>query len=107
MISEVDTQIGRVLRALEQGPHSNTIVVYAGDNGLACGQHGLLGKQNLYDHSMRVPLVVSGNCRAPEFRPRSRARASPAHCADAAGCEAPSWPPTGTCSVPSAPIRTS
>jgi arylsulfatase A-like enzyme len=61
MISEVDGQIGRVLRALETGRHaSNTIVVFAGDNGLACGQHGLMGKQNLYDHSMRVPLVLRG-----------------------------------------------
>jgi arylsulfatase A-like enzyme len=61
MVSEVDAQIGRVLRALETSPHaSNTIVVFAGDNGLACGQHGLMGKQNLYDHSIRVPLVFRG-----------------------------------------------
>ena len=61
MISEVDAQIGRVLRALETGPHAeNTIVVFAGDNGLACGQHGLMGKQNVYDHSIRVPLVLRG-----------------------------------------------
>ena len=37
----------------------NTILVFASDNGLAVGQHGLLGKQNLYDHSVRVPLVIS------------------------------------------------
>lgn len=61
MISEVDTQIGRVLAALrESGRYENTIIVFAGDNGLAVGQHGLLGKQNLYDHSVRVPLVISG-----------------------------------------------
>lgn len=56
MISEVDAQIGRILDALDE----NTYIIFAGDNGLAVGQHGLLGKQNLYDHSWRVPLIVSG-----------------------------------------------
>lgn len=61
MVSEVDTQIGRVLEALEQsGQLENTIIVFAADNGLAVGQHGLLGKQNLYNHSVRVPLVMVG-----------------------------------------------
>ena len=61
MVSEVDAQIGRVLVAIEDsGQAANTIVIYTGDNGLAVGQHGLMGKQNLYDHSMRVPLVMRG-----------------------------------------------
>lgn len=61
MITHLDAQIGQVLRALESaGKADNTIVVFAGDNGLAVGQHGLLGKQNMYDHSIRVPLVFSG-----------------------------------------------
>ncbi|MGN6510856.1 MAG: sulfatase-like hydrolase/transferase [Chitinophaga sp.] len=61
MISEADHEIGRVLKALrESGEYENTIIVFAADNGLAVGQHGLLGKQNLYDHSMRVPLVFCG-----------------------------------------------
>jgi arylsulfatase A-like enzyme len=61
MISEVDAQIGRILDAVEPSPDAaNTYVIFAADNGLAVGQHGLLGKQNLYDHSWRVPLVVSG-----------------------------------------------
>lgn len=61
MVSEVDAQIGRILDALEQqGQLENTIVVFAGDNGLAVGQHGLLGKQNIYDHSIRVPLIIAG-----------------------------------------------
>ncbi len=59
MISEVDTQIGRVIDALRRsGRLERTIVVFAGDNGLAMGQHGLMGKQSLYDHSIKVPLVV-------------------------------------------------
>lgn len=59
MISEVDTQIGRVIEALKaSGRLENTIIVFAGDNGLAMGQHGLMGKQSLYDHSIKVPLAV-------------------------------------------------
>jgi arylsulfatase A-like enzyme len=61
MVSEVDAQIGRVLDAVEASPDAaNTYIVFAGDNGLAVGCHGLLGKQNLYDHSLRVPLIISG-----------------------------------------------
>lgn len=61
MISEVDHQIGRILDALDRGPHAaNTYVVFAGDNGLAVGQHGLFGKQSVYEHSVKVPLIVYG-----------------------------------------------
>ena len=61
MISHLDAQLGRVLDTLQQrGLAENTIIVYTADHGLAVGQHGLLGKQNLYDHSVRVPLILSG-----------------------------------------------
>lgn len=61
MITATDTQIGRILKALEaSGEADNTIIVLAGDNGLALGQHGLLGKQNVYEHSVNVPLVFCG-----------------------------------------------
>lgn len=61
MITEMDTQVGRILAALEKSDLSkNTIIVFAGDNGLAVGQHGLLGKQNLYEHSIRVPMIIAG-----------------------------------------------
>jgi arylsulfatase A-like enzyme len=61
MVTHADAEMGRVLRTLEETGHAeDTIVVFAGDNGLALGQHGLMGKQNLYDHSIRVPLVMSG-----------------------------------------------
>jgi arylsulfatase A-like enzyme len=60
-ISYLDGQIGRVLDALEASPHArNTIVVFAADSGVARGSHGLIGKQNLYEHSVRVPLILSG-----------------------------------------------
>lgn len=61
MISHHDAAVGRVLDALrETGEAENTIVVYLSDHGLALGQHGLMGKQNLYEHSTRVPLIISG-----------------------------------------------
>ncbi len=61
MITHLDQQIGRILAALDQsGEASNTIVIYAADNGLALGSHGLLGKQNVFEHSMRTPLMISG-----------------------------------------------
>lgn len=61
MISHLDSEVGRILDALRRsGREEKTIVVFAGDNGLAVGQHGLMGKQNLYEHSLRVPLVMAG-----------------------------------------------
>lgn len=61
MVSEMDAQLGRILDALDKsGLRENTLIVFAGDNGLAVGQHGLLGKQSLYEHSIRVPLIFSG-----------------------------------------------
>ncbi len=61
MISHLDEQVGRVLQALEDnGQAQDTLVIYTGDHGLAIGSHGLMGKQNLYDHSVRVPLLLRG-----------------------------------------------
>ena len=61
MISHLDHEIGRLLDALrDSGQEENTIVVFTGDNGLAVGQHGWMGKEDLYDHSIRVPLIFAG-----------------------------------------------
>ena len=61
LITHLDRQVGRILRELASGPHAqNTVVVYTADHGLAVGSHGLLGKQNLYEHSMGAPLIFSG-----------------------------------------------
>jgi len=61
MITHMDEQIGRIIKALEKkGLRENTIIVFSADNGLAVGQHGLMGKQNLYEHSIKVPLVFQG-----------------------------------------------
>ncbi len=61
MISHMDDDIGRILNTLDaRGLSENTIVIYTSDHGLGVGQHGLMGKQNLYDHSMRIPLIMRG-----------------------------------------------
>jgi arylsulfatase A-like enzyme len=61
MISHIDEQLGVVIDALKaRGELENTIIIYTADHGIGLGRHGLLGKQNLYDHSMHVPLLISG-----------------------------------------------
>ncbi len=61
LITHMDDQIGRILQALEEsGEADNTYIVFTADHGLAVGHHGLIGKQNMYDHSVRVPFMVVG-----------------------------------------------
>ncbi|MDL2229924.1 sulfatase-like hydrolase/transferase [Treponema sp. OttesenSCG-928-L16] len=61
MISHIDHWFGKLVASLEKsGQLDNTIIIYCADNGLAVGQHGLMGKQSVYEHSIRVPLIMSG-----------------------------------------------
>jgi arylsulfatase A-like enzyme len=61
MITHLDHELGRVINTLEEkGIYEDTLIVFAGDNGLAVGQHGLMGKQSCYEHSNRVPLIFAG-----------------------------------------------
>jgi arylsulfatase A-like enzyme len=61
IISHLDKQIGEILDALEKsGKMDNTFIFFTSDHGLSVGQHGLIGKQSLYDHSIRVPLIMVG-----------------------------------------------
>jgi arylsulfatase A-like enzyme len=67
----IDIQIGRVLRKLEaMGELDNTYVIYTADHGMAIGRHGLQGKQNMYDHTWRIPFIVKG----PGIKAGSRAK---------------------------------
>lgn len=60
-ITYLDEQVGRILDALEKSGHGgDTIIIYTADHGLALGSHGLLGKQSVYEHSMRSPLIIAG-----------------------------------------------
>jgi arylsulfatase A-like enzyme len=57
----IDIQIGRVLKKLdEMNELDNTYVIYTADHGMSIGRHGLQGKQNLYQHTWRVPFVIAG-----------------------------------------------
>lgn len=62
LISHMDDQIARIIKTLEEtGQRENTMIVFTADHGLACGQHGLMGKQNMFEHSMKPPLILCGN----------------------------------------------
>ncbi|YCM43967.1 sulfatase-like hydrolase/transferase [Verrucomicrobiaceae bacterium 227] len=89
----IDIQIGKVLKKLEEmGELDNTYIVYTADHGMAIGRHGLQGKQNLYEHTWRVPFIVKG----PGIKSGSRAQGNAylldtlATLCDFAGIEAPS-----------------
>lgn len=61
MIAHLDAAIGGILATAEaQGLIDNTIIIYTSDHGLAVGSHGLMGKQNLYQHSIGIPLILAG-----------------------------------------------
>lgn len=88
----IDRQIATVLAKLEEmGELENTYIIYTADHGIAIGRHGLQGKQNLYEHTWRVPFIVKG----PGIEPGTRAQGNlylldvlPTLC-DLAGIEAP------------------
>ncbi len=61
VISHMDAQIGRILKTLQAtGQTARTIVIFASDQGVAIGSHGLRGKQNMYEHTIGVPLIIAG-----------------------------------------------
>lgn len=61
IITHADHEIGRILDALEKsGQAKNTFIIFTSDHGLAVGMHGLLGKQNQYECSVRLPLIFVG-----------------------------------------------
>ncbi|MFV1964252.1 MAG: sulfatase-like hydrolase/transferase [Pirellulaceae bacterium] len=65
----IDIQIGRVLEQLKaMGELNNTYIFYTSDHGIAIGRHGLQGKQNLYEHTWRVPFIVKGPGIEPGMR---------------------------------------
>ena len=60
-ITGLDFHIGRLLEVVREiGMAENTIIVFASDNGLSVGSHGLMGKQNVYEPGLKVPLIFSG-----------------------------------------------
>ncbi len=58
-IKSVDDSMGRLYEALkEMGQLDNTVIVFAGDNGMFLGEHGMTDKRTMHDPSIRVPLLV-------------------------------------------------
>ena len=69
-VENIDIQIGRVLKKLESmGELGNTYIFYTADHGIAIGRHAFQGKQNLYEHTWRVPFIIKG----PGVQPGTRA----------------------------------
>jgi arylsulfatase A-like enzyme len=61
LVTHLDEQIGKIFAALDRHHlQEKTIIVFTSDHGLALGRHGLMGKQNVYEHSLRVPFVMAG-----------------------------------------------
>ncbi len=61
VIANLDEQVGRIVVALrEAGVWENTVLIFSSDHGLALGSHGLTGKQNMYEHTVGVPLILRG-----------------------------------------------
>ncbi|MCF6176966.1 MAG: sulfatase-like hydrolase/transferase [Victivallaceae bacterium] len=76
MISHLDHHVGRLLGMLTaRGQLDNTVIVFTGDQGLAIGSHGLLGKENMYDHSIASPLIFRG----PDIRAGGKSTAMSHH----------------------------
>lgn len=94
LISHLDAQVKKIMDKLkETGQDKNTYIIYTADHGLAVGNHGLLGKQNMYDHSLRPPLIILG----PEV-PKGSREDSPVYLQDVmattldyAGGNVPDW----------------
>ena len=57
VITAMDGHLGRLLDSVDL---ANTIVIFSSDHGLAVGSHGLFGKQSVYEHSMKAPLILAG-----------------------------------------------
>lgn len=61
MVSSFDLDVGRILDELERtGAIKNTIIIFASDNGLSLSDHGLIHKSSLYEHDIKLPLIVCG-----------------------------------------------
>jgi arylsulfatase A-like enzyme len=58
-ISRADITVGRIVKALrDKGCDDNTVILFASDNGSMEGAHRLVGKWNMYEESLRVPLII-------------------------------------------------
>lgn len=60
MITEVDNWVGQIIQTLKEiGEYENTLIIYTSDHGEMLGAHGMREKNNFYEESVHVPLVMS------------------------------------------------
>jgi choline-sulfatase len=60
LVTHLDERIGRLLAAVDAAAlREDTVVVYTSDHGELLGEHGLWWKNDFYEQSARVPLIVS------------------------------------------------
>jgi arylsulfatase A-like enzyme len=65
-VARADIAVGRIVRALQElGLDDDTVILFMSDNGILQGEHGLRGKWNMYEESIRVPLIIR-DPRLPE-----------------------------------------
>ena len=61
VIRHMDHHVGRILAELRSSQFANeTYVIFTSDHGTALGSHGLISKQSNYEHSIRIPMLISG-----------------------------------------------
>lgn len=59
-ISFMDEQVGKVLQALDaSGMAENTVILFVSDHGYQLGSHGLWQKKDLFENSLRSPLILA------------------------------------------------
>jgi arylsulfatase A-like enzyme len=69
LISHIDDQIGRILRALDElGLRENTLILFTSDHGDHMGDHGRVEKGTPRDSCNRIPLIASYPGRIPQGR---------------------------------------
>ena len=67
LVTRMDLMIGQILNALEEnGLDQNTVILYSSDHGEQVGEHGLWWKQTFYEHSVKVPAILSWRGNLPE-----------------------------------------
>lgn len=67
LVTRMDIMIGEILTALRQnGLDQNTVILYSSDHGEQVGEHGLWWKQTFYEHSVKVPAILSWRGNLPE-----------------------------------------
>jgi len=55
----IDENAGRLIDTLEKlGMLDSTLIVFTSDNGFLQGEHGLIDKRNMYEESLRIPMIV-------------------------------------------------